>query len=94
MIDALANAFRVPELRRRMLFTLLIIAVYRLGAHIPVPGVDVAAIQGIIEGTASLDLLNLFSGGGLERFAVFSLGIMPYITATIIMQLLQAVVPT
>ncbi|MDP2181229.1 MAG: preprotein translocase subunit SecY [Actinomycetota bacterium] len=93
MIEALANAFRVPELRRRILFTLLIIGVYRLGAHIPVPGVDVAAIQGIIEGTASLDLLNLFSGGGLERFAVFSLGIMPYITATIIMQLLQGVIP-
>lgn len=93
MIEALANAFRVPELRRRILFTLLIIGLYRLGCHLPVPGVDLAAIQGIIQGTASLDLLNLFSGGGLERFAVFSLGIMPYITATIIMQLLQGVIP-
>ena len=94
MITAIANAFRVPELRRRILFTLAIIALYRVGAHIPVPGVDIIAVQNLIEGQAALGLLNLFSGGALEQFAVFSLGIMPYITASIIMQLLQGVMPT
>jgi len=93
VIEAIANAFRVPELRRRILFTLLIIGLYRVGAHIPVPGVDIAQIQQLIEGQAALGLLNLFSGGALEQFAVFSLGIMPYITASIIMQLLQGVIP-
>lgn len=93
MITAIANAFRVPELRRRIIFTLSIIAVYRIGAHIPVPGVDLDRVQEIIEGQAALGLLNLFSGGALENFAVFALGIMPYITASIIMQLLQGVIP-
>lgn len=93
MITALANAFRVPELRRRIFFTLAIIALYRVGAHIPVPGVDVENVQALIEGEAALGLLNLFSGGALEQFAVFALGIMPYITAAIIMQLLQGVIP-
>ncbi len=93
MIAALLNAFRVPELRRRILFTLSIVALYRVGAHIPVPGVDIQQVQDIIEGQAALGLLNLFSGGALENFAVFALGIMPYITASIIMQLLQGVIP-
>ncbi len=93
MITAIANAFRVPELRRKIIFTLSIIAVYRVGAHIPVPGVDLERVQDIIEGQAALGLLNLFSGGALENFAVFALGIMPYITASIIMQLLQGVIP-
>ena len=93
MISALANAFRVPELRKRIIFTLVIIGLYRVGAHIPVPGVDVEQVQALIEGQAALGLLNLFSGGALEQFAVFALGIMPYITATIIMQLLQGVIP-
>ena len=93
MIAAIANAFRVPELRRKILFTLSIVGVYRIGAHIPVPGVDLDRVQEIIEGQAALGLLNLFSGGALENFAVFALGIMPYITASIIMQLLQGVIP-
>jgi preprotein translocase subunit SecY len=93
VITAIANAFRIPELRRRILFTLAVIAVYRIGAHIPVPGVDLERVQDIIEGQAALGLLNLFSGGALENFAVFALGIMPYITASIIMQLLQGVIP-
>ncbi len=93
MITAIANAFRVPELRRKILFTLAMIGLYRVGAHIPVPGVNVAAISEQVENTAALGLLNLFSGGALSRFAVFSLGIMPYITSSIIMQLLQGVIP-
>jgi len=94
VITALANAFRVPELRRKIIFTLIIIAMYRVGSFIPVPGIDAATVKSIIEGQATLGVLNMFSGGALEQFAVFSLGIMPYITATIIMQLLQGVIPT
>lgn len=94
MITAIANALRVPELRRKIAFTLIVLALYRVGAHIPVPGVDIEAVRALVEGQAVLGLLNLFSGGALETFAVFSLGIMPYITASIIMQLLRAVVPT
>ncbi len=93
MINAIANAFRIPELRRKILFTLAMIGLYRVGAHIPVPGVNVSAISEQVQSTAALGLLNLFSGGALEKFAVFSLGIMPYITSSIIMQLLQGVVP-
>jgi len=94
VITAIANALRVPELRRKIIFTLVVLGLYRIGAHIPVPGVDIEAVRALVEGQAVLGLLNLFSGGALETFAVFSLGIMPYITASIIMQLLRAVVPT
>lgn len=97
MLAAIANAFRVPELRRKIIFTLVIIGLFRVGSFIPVPGVSVSTIQAILErGDAlgnTLSLLGLFSGGALEQFAVFSLGIMPYITSSIIMQLLQGVIP-
>lgn len=93
MLSALANAFRVPELRKKILFTLAIIGLYRLGAFVPVPGVNISAVTDQVSQTAALGLLNLFSGGALEKFAVFSLGIMPYITSSIIMQLLQGVIP-
>ena len=89
-----SNAFRVPELRRKILFTLLIIGLYRVGSFIPVPGVNLDIIKSQVENAATLGLLNLFSGGALEQFAVFSLGVMPYITSSIIMQLLQGVIPT
>ena len=96
MIQALANAFRIPDLRRKILFTLAMIGVYRLGAHIPVPGVTSKMLETLasnVNSSGALGLLNLFAGGALEKFAIFSLGIMPYITASIIMQLLQAVIP-
>ena len=93
MLNAISNAFRVPELRKKIIFTLGMIALYRLGAYIPVPGVDIAAVKDLIGSNAALGLLGLFSGGALEKFAVFSLGIMPYITSSIIMQLLQGVIP-
>ena len=93
MLNAISNAFRVPELRKKIIFTLAMIAVYRLGAYIPVPGINVSAVQALVSGNAALGLLGLFSGGALEKFAVFSLGIMPYITSSIIMQLLQGVIP-
>lgn len=96
MLQALANAFRVPDLRKKILFTLGIIALYRVGAHIPVPGVSRAMVDALTQAAkdqSALGLLNLFAGGAMQNFAIFSLGIMPYITSSIIMQLLQAVVP-
>jgi preprotein translocase subunit SecY len=93
VLTAISNAFRVPELRRKIIFTLAMIALYRLGAFIPVPGIDPAKVLALINANAALGLLGLFSGGALEKLAVFSLGIMPYITPSIIMQLLQGVIP-
>jgi len=97
VLSAFRNAFRVPDLRNKILFTLFIIGVYRLGSHMPLPGVDFAAIEQLKQqaeqGGGVLSLINLFSGGGLTRFAVFALGIMPYITSSIIMQLLTVVIP-
>jgi preprotein translocase subunit SecY len=91
----LANAWRVPELRRRVLFTALILAIYRFGSWVPAPGVDSEAIEDYFGGQSGtvLSLLNLFSGGALSQFAVFALGIMPYVTASIILQLMTVVVP-
>ena len=90
------HMFAVPDLRRKILFTLFIFAVYRLGAAVPVPGVDIDAVR-LVQQSAELGgvvgLLNLFSGGALEQFSVFALGILPYITASIIMQLLAVVIP-
>ncbi|RJQ53577.1 MAG: preprotein translocase subunit SecY [Actinobacteria bacterium] len=96
MIEAIKNALKVPDLRRRILFTLGMIAIYRFGSHVPVPGVDVSRIADLISAQAGgvLNFLDLFAGGALARFAVFALGIMPYITSTIIMQLLTVVIPT
>jgi len=96
VLRAFVNAFRVPDLRNKILFTLLIIAVYRLGSHVPVPVVDINILQDALEAqgtTGFLSFIDLFSGGALTRMAVFGLGIMPYITASIIMQLLTVVIP-
>ncbi len=95
MLSWLGNAWRVPELRRRVLFTAFVLAVYRLGSWMPAPGVDSAAIQSYFNGNGGsiLGLLSLFSGGALSRFSLFALGIMPYVTASIIVQLLTVVIP-
>src|SRR5262245_11155977 len=97
MISTILSAFTVGDIRKKLAFTGLMLALYRLGAHIPVPGVNVQAVRDIQEqfgGGGILNLLNTFSGGGLSRIAVFALGIMPYITASIIIQLLTVVVPS
>src|SRR5438270_9347378 len=97
MISTILGAFRVPEIRNKVLFTAAILALYRLGAYIPAPGINSSAvnqIQSNFGGSSILGFLNLFSGGGLGRIAIFALGIMPYITASIILQLLQVVVPS
>jgi preprotein translocase subunit SecY len=95
MFSWLANAWRVPELRHRVLFTAMILAIYRFGSWVPAPGVDPEAIKQYFNQTGGtvLGLLNLFSGGALSQFAIFALGIMPYVTASIILQLLTVVVP-
>ena len=94
MLKALLNAFKVPELRKKIFFTLGIIAIYRFGAFIPAPGIDFAAARRLSESSDNLiRLLNLFSGGALSQLAIFALGIMPYITASIMMQLLTVVIP-
>ena len=97
MLTAFGRAFKTPDLRRKILFTLSIIAVYRLGAHVPTPGVSYPLVQQCIEGADNtnglLGLVNLFSGGALLQLSIFALGIMPYITASIIIQLLTVVIP-
>src|SRR5213592_522995 len=95
MLTWLTNAWRVPELRHRVLFTAMILALYRLGSWIPVPGVNSSAIDSYFSGQGGtiLGLLNIFSGGALGQFAVFALGIMPYVTASIILQLMTVVIP-
>ena len=93
MLEKFANIFRIPDLRKRVLFTMAMLAVYRLGAHIPTPGVNTTALESFFNQQAgsSLALVDLFSGGNLRRLTVFALGIMPYITASIIFQLLTVV---
>jgi preprotein translocase subunit SecY len=97
VLQTVLNAFSVQEIRKKLLFTAAILALYRLGAYIPSPGVDAQAIKDGIDnvgGNSILGFLNLFSGGSLERLSLFALGIMPYITASIILQLLTVVVPS
>jgi preprotein translocase subunit SecY len=96
MLSIYRNMFKIPDLRAKILFTLAMFGVYRLGTTIPVPGIDLDAVrlwQGMQEAGGIYGLLNLFSGGALEQFSVFALGIIPYITASIIMQLLTVVIP-
>src|SRR6202047_4671449 len=97
MLATILSAFTVGEIRKKLAFTALILALYRVGSHIPVPGIDVKAVQAVQQQFGNggiLNLLNVFSGGGLSRIALFALGIMPYITASIILQLLTVVVPS
>src|SRR5215469_14705491 len=100
MLTAFLRAFRTPDLRRKLLFTVFIIAVFRLGSQLPTPGVSEKAVNACLNlkntngaSASVLQLVNLFSGGALLRLAVFALGIMPYITASIILQLLGVVIP-
>ncbi len=96
MLSSLKNMFKVPDLRNKILFTLLVLAVYRFGSHIPVPGIDVSQLEQLqrqAEQGGVLSFLQLFSGGALTQFAIFALSIMPYITSSIIMQILSVVIP-
>jgi preprotein translocase subunit SecY len=95
ILPSILNSLRSPELRKKLLFTAFILLIFRFGSFIPVPGVDLDALEAAIDarGSRVLDFLNLFAGGALTRFAVFALGIMPYITASIILQLMTVVIP-
>src|ERR1051326_9350547 len=97
MLGTFLNAFGIGDLRKKIAFTAAMMAIYRFGSYIPAPGINLDAVKGIqsqFGGSNVLGFLNLFSGGSLSRFAIFALGIMPYITASIILQLLQVVVPS
>src|ERR1700728_2015923 len=96
MINTILSALTVRDIRRKVGFTAFILLLYRLGAHLYVPGVNVAAIKSnsSLNGSGIFSFLNLFSGGALGQMAIFALGIMPYITSSIILQLLQVVVPS
>ncbi|HEX2729452.1 MAG TPA: preprotein translocase subunit SecY, partial [Rubrobacteraceae bacterium] len=95
MLGSLANAWKVPELRQRLLFTAMILALYRLGAYIPLPGIDPTVLSGAGPGgnSAVAGLFGAFTGGAFNNYAIFSLGIMPYITAAIVMQLMTVAIP-
>ena len=97
MIQAVRNAFLLPDLRRRILFTLMMLVIYRAAAHIPVPGVDKEALQNVLAGTGGAsnlaNILDLLSGGGLTNFSLLAAGVYPYITASLVIQLLSGVVP-
>ncbi len=93
MLEAVRNAFRLPDLRRKLLVTLGILVIYRLMSHIPIPGVDRAALSTLFGSNQLLGLLNLLSGGALQNFSVMAMGVYPYITASIIVQLLIPIVP-
>jgi len=93
MLQAVGNAFKLPDLRKKILFTLGMLAIYRLAAHIPVPGVDAEALRGVFERNQILGLLDMFSGGAMQQFSVMAMGVYPFITAQIVLQLLQPVIP-
>jgi preprotein translocase subunit SecY len=97
VVGTIVNSLRIPEIRKKLAFTAAMLAIYRIGAYVPAPGINIDAVKSISEsfkGSNVLGFLNLFSGGSLQRFAIFALGIMPYITASIILQLMQVVVPS
>ena len=98
MIKALKNAMTLPDLRRKLIYTLLILIIYRLAAHVPVPGVDRAALQQLLAGTGGasrlFNLLDMLSGGAVARFSVMANGVYPYVTASIIVQLLIPIIPS
>src|ERR1700685_3663131 len=95
-VEAVANVFRVPDLRKRLLFALGLLAIYRLGGHIPTPGIDANKLSDLFSKNAGslFGYIDLFRGGKLRRLTIFALGVMPYITASIILQLLTVVWPT
>ena len=93
MLQALLNAFRIPDLRQKLLFTLALLVAFRFIAHVPMPGVNLAALERLFESNQFVGFLDLFSGGALASFSIAAMGVYPYITASIIMQLLVPVIP-
>jgi len=99
MLNALVNSFRIPDLKKRLLMTIALIATYRLGCYVPTPGIDGSALAEFFsrvaktQGGTLFGIINMFSGGAMEKLTIFALGIMPYISSSIILQLLTAVIP-
>jgi len=93
MLQAVSNAFKLPDLRKKIVFTLVILVIYRLAAHVPVPGVDVEALRQVFEQNQLLGMLDMFSGGAMSNFSVLAMGVYPFITAQIVLQLLQPIIP-
>ena len=99
MFKALGNAFKIPDLKRRLIVTCMLLAVYRIGCYVPTPGIDAAALSAFFnsmaktQGGTLFGIINMFSGGAMEKLTIFALGIMPYISSSIILQLLTAVIP-
>src|SRR4030042_1929650 len=99
MLSALTNSFKIPDLKRRLIITCALIAIYRMGCFIPTPGIDATALSEFFariaktQGGALFGIINMFSGGAMEKLTIFALGIMPYISSSIILQLLTAVIP-
>ena len=94
MLDSFRDAFRLPDLKRRILFTVGVLFLFRLGAHIPTPGIDTQAMSKLFDQGGVLGFLDIFAGGALRRFSIFALGVAPYINSSIVMQLLVVVFPT
>ena len=94
LIQAMRDAFSLPDLRRRLLFTFGILVVFRFLVHVPLPGVDLDALQNFFEQNQLLGMLDLFSGGAMKNFSIAAMGVYPYITSSIIMQLLVPVIPS
>jgi len=93
MLRAVANAFRLPDLRRKIIFTLVILVIYRFVSQVPIPGVNVEALRVVFQQNQLLGLLDLFSGGAMSNFSVMAMGVYPLITAQIVLQLLTPVIP-
>ena len=93
MLETVRNAWKIGELRRRIIFTLLMLVVFRIGAHVPIPGIDPERLAEFFQGDNLFGLYNVISGGALSNFTIFAMGIMPYINASIIVQLLTVVIP-
>lgn len=93
MLQAVSNAFKLPDLRKKILFTLLVLVIYRLAAHVPVPGVNAEALRQVFQQNQLLGLLDMFSGGAMSNFSVMAMGVYPFITAQIVLQLLQPIIP-
>jgi len=93
MLQAVSNAFKLADLRKKIVFTLVILGIYRLAAHVPVPGVDPEALRQVFQQNQLLGLLDMFSGGAMSNFSVMAMGVYPFITAQIVLQLLQPVIP-
>jgi preprotein translocase subunit SecY len=93
MLRAISNAWKLPDLRRKLIFTFIVLVIFRLAAHVPVPGIQSAELRKLFEANQLLGLLNMFSGGAMASFSVMAMGVYPYITASIIMQLLQPLIP-